>query len=430
MKTGIKEKLKGITVHKLFDNNRFVIIISLFISVALWLSISINISNPITRVVSSVPVKIDLKNTYAETLDLQLFGETLFTVDAEISGESYLVRQITAEDIIISAQTSGVDSSGRIRLWLNSKVIEGIDGVTINKLSPAYIDAYFDVETTKYFQLTPQIDSQQVAAKDYIQQNEILSQGQIKITGPKSEVEKIDKVYASVEINEPLTQTTVFDCQIKVEDSTGNEPKYLEVGQEDQVVKMTVPILKRKELPLAVDFINQPEDYMVMPPNVSFSPEKIMIAGPESAVDSMTVLKLGKIDFEALSPDENTFSFDVSLPSGVIAIDNVDTVRVTVNLGDMSSKILSVPKENIMIKNIPSADSAELISKEISDVKIIGPNAVISRLDQDAVYAEVDLSEQSLSLGEQQFKVRIYVKNSSSCWAYGEYKIWIRITNK
>lgn len=430
MKTSIKEKLKGITLHKLFNNNRFVMAISLLISLILWFSVSMNISNSVTRIVSAVPVTIDLKNTYAEKLSLQLFGETQFTVDAEISGESYRVRQVKAEDILISAQTSSVESAGKVRLWLNSKIADGIDGVTINKISPSYVDAYFDVESTKYFPLTPQIDSPQVAADDYMQQNAILSQTQIKITGPKTEIEKIEKVYATIQISEPLTQTMVFDCQIKVVDSSGNEPKYLEIGQEDQAVKMTVPILKRKELPVTAEFINQPEDYLTAPLKLSFSPEKISIAGPESTVDAMTELNLGKIDFEQLSPDENTFTFDISLPSGVITIDNVSQATVTVSMKGIASNIFSVPKENILIRNVPSLNTAAVISKEISDVKIIGPEDIISQLTSESIYAEVDLSEEQVSLGEQQFKVHIYVRNNDRCWAYGEYKVWIRINNK
>lgn len=430
MKTDMKEKLKGVTLHKLFDNNRFLVAVSLFVSITLWLSISINVSNPITRVVSKVPVTIDLTNTYAETLNLKLFGETQFAVDAEISGESYLVRQIKSEDIIVTAQTSEINSSGKVRLYLNAKMADGMYGVTVSKLSPSYIDAYFDVETTKYFQLTPQIDSSQITQEDYIQQNALLSQKQIKITGPKTEVEKIENVYASVEIREPLRQTTVFDCNIKVADLSGNEPKYLEVGQEDQVVKMTVPILKRRELPLTVDFVNMPANYMQTPPKVTFSPEKISIAGPEETVDAMGTLNLGKINFEVLSPDENTFKFPISLPSGVIVIDDVDAVSVTVNMSDMTSKTISVASDNILIKNVPPENTATVISKEITDVRIIGPEAIISQLNSASVYAEVDLSKQTFSLGEQQFKVRVYVKNNNNCWAYGEYKVWVRIKTK
>lgn len=158
----------------------------------------------------------------------------------------------------------------------------------------------------------PKMDSQQVAAEDYIQQNVILSQKQIEITGPKTEVEKIENVYAAVEIVEPLTKTSVFDCQINVEDANGNEPKYLTVGQEAQTIKMTVPILKRKELPISVGFINQPEAYEASPPKVTFSPEKITVAGPEDTINAITELNLGSINFETLSPDENILTFDIS----------------------------------------------------------------------------------------------------------------------
>lgn len=427
MKTGFKERIKNTTLHKLFNNNRFVIIFSLFLSVILWFTVSMNISISAERTITSVPVTIDLKNTYAEKLGLKLFGETNFTVDVDISGESYIVRQKTADDIIVTAQTSTIESSGKVRLWLNYKPADGVTGITINKVSPSYVDAYFDVESTKYFPLTPDIISPQVAADDYMQQNEVLSQSQIKVTGPKTEIEKIDKVYARIEISDPLTQTTTFDCQVQAVDSNGNEPKYLEIGQENQTVQMTVPILKRKELPVTAEFINAPQDYLTSSLEMKFSPETISIAGPETAIDSMMQLNLGKIDFEKLSPDENTFTFDVSLPSGVTAIDNVETVTVTVNMKGLTSNIFTIPKDNIIVQNIPTVNTVTIVSGDISDVKIVGPEDVISQLTSGDIYAKVDLLDEQFSLGEQQFKVNISVKNNDRCWAYGEYKIWLRI---
>lgn len=427
MKTDFKERIKNTTLHKLFNNNRFVIAFSLFFSLILWFAVSMNLSISAQRTITSVPVSIDLKNTYAEKLGLKLFGETNFTVNVDISGESYIVRQKTADDIIVTAQTSTIESSGKVRLWLNYKPADGVTGITIDKVSPAYVDAFFDVESTKYFPLTPDIVSPQVAADAYMQQNAILSQSQIKITGPKTEIKKIDKVYARIEISEPLTQTTAFDCQIQAVDSNGNEPKYLEVGQENQTVQMTVPILKRKELPVTADFVNAPKDYLTSPLEMKFSPETISIAGPEATVDGMTQLNLGKINFEKLSPDENTFNFDVSLPSGVTAIDNVTTVTVTVSMKGLTSNIFTIPKDNITVQNISSMNTVTIVSGEISDVKIVGPENVISQLSPEDIYAEVDLTHEQVSLGEQQFKVNIYVKGNERCWAYGEYKIWLRV---
>lgn len=92
---------------------------------------------------------------------------------------------------------------------------------------------------------------------------------------------------------------------------------------------------------------------------------------PEATVDGMTQLNLGKINFEKLSPDENTFNFDVSLPSGVTAIDNVTTVTVTVSMKGLTSNIFTIPKDNITVQNISSMNTVTIVSGEISDVKIV-----------------------------------------------------------
>ena len=115
------------------------------------------------------------------------------------------------------------------------------------------------------------------------------------------------------------------------------------------------------------------------------------------------------------------------MPSGVTAIDNVETVLVTVNMKGLTSNIFTIPKDNIIVQNIPTVNTVTIVSGDISEVKIVGPEDVISQLTSSDIYAKVDLLDEQFSLGEQQFKVNISVKNNDRCWAKGEYKILLRV---
>lgn len=428
MKKPFDIKLKRVSFHQLFGNNRFLVVFSLLLSVALWFSVSMTLSNPVTKTITSVPVTIDLKNTYAEKLNLKLFGESTFTVDAEIEGENYQVHKVKPEDIVITAQTNTIEAAGKTRLWLNYKPADGTGGFAIKSISPAYIDAYFDVEATDYFSLTPQIIPTDVAEDGYIQDAEILSIKQLKVTGPKLEVDKISRVYAMVQLNASLTQTATFDCQIKILDSSGHEPKYLDYSDNEKV-EMTIPVLKEKELPFKVSFKNQPTGYLSIPLGVTVYPEKITIAGPESAIDEMSAIDLGDIDFSELSIEKNIFKFPIHLLTGMKTIDDVEEVTVKVNMSGMKSALLSLPTENILFKNVPAAYNASISSNLIERVTVIGPGAAIEKLDSSDIIAEIDLSKILPVPGEHDAEINVYVKNNDRCWAYGEYKIKIKLSS-
>ena len=77
------------TLNGLFENNLFVLILSLFIAVIIWLLVVINVSPQTTRVIKGVKVTID--QTVPSQFGLEVFGESEFTVDVTVKGKKYQI---------------------------------------------------------------------------------------------------------------------------------------------------------------------------------------------------------------------------------------------------------------------------------------------------------------------------------------------------
>lgn len=103
-------------------NNRMVVILSLILSVVIWVFVSIKVSPPQERVIRDVPVKIEMSAS-VEAFDLQLFGRKDFKVDVTVVGKRYVVaeRLLSADDLIVTASTNYVDSAGKYTLRIDAK---------------------------------------------------------------------------------------------------------------------------------------------------------------------------------------------------------------------------------------------------------------------------------------------------------------------
>ena len=91
----------------------------------------------------------------------------------------------------------------------------------------------------------------------------------------------------------------------------------------------------------------------------------------------------------------------------------------------MTSKKFDV--ENFSVEGLPSGYSCEVTSKTIS-VTVIGPKDEVEALKADDIVAVIDAKSISGKVGSVDMPVTFKFSTSKSCWAYGEYKANVTIT--
>ena len=140
----MKKNKSKISFENLLNNNRFLLVLSLVIALALWVWVAIDKSPEVQTVITNVPVKINLENSVPQQLGLQIFGKSEFTVDVTVTGKKYILSSLDADDIVIEANTNYVNSAGIKTLQLNAVPSENSDDFDIISLSSTYIDIFFD----------------------------------------------------------------------------------------------------------------------------------------------------------------------------------------------------------------------------------------------------------------------------------------------
>lgn len=422
----MKAKKRKINLHNLFYNDRFLMFFSVIAAFAIWVTISMTAGTEIEKTIDNVKVNVDLENSVPKQFDLTMFGDTEYTVSVTVRGKRYAVGNLTADDIEVTAQTNYVDSAGKHTLSLKAVAKDEAADFEITSISQTYIEAYFDVYKEATYQLETDIIANQLIPDGYISEDPILSAKSVTICGPATEINKITKVYARVNVDEPLTTTATINAEIVPVNEYSGTLRYLSV-KDDAVVTITIPVLKVKELPVSVEFINAPKNYAASPLTTTVTPSTVTIAADEAYIDKLEKISVGTIDFADIGSLNNKFTFSASSIKEVKFIDGTESFEVSVDASSMVSGNFKIDSSNINISNLSENVSVEIPSSFSQEVVLVGPSADIAALKSSDIVGTIDISSVQVAQGAMTFPIDISIKNNNSCWAYGDYKIVVNI---
>ncbi len=425
---------KPITLRAIFENKKISMIISLVLAITLWLVITITESPDSENTLTGLSVSIPIENTVVSEMGMDIIGDpNAYTTSVTVRGPAYVVSDVTADDISVSASISNVTNSGIYTLELRAiKQAGADDNFEIISLSPKTINVEFDYIDTKQFELYAQaighkVEDGLMAELPFISNK---NNAVLNVKGPRTDIEKISKIVAVAEVNKTLRRTETFTGSLKIFDTNGNEMKSdgLTITAVDGVsapdIKVTVPIYKEKEVPIVAQFINQPKGFLnrKFPHRLEYS--SMLVSGPPEVIDKITECKLSEIDFRQITGNNQKFKTSLIIPEGVKNKDNIETVTVTIDgLENYSVKTFDITK--ISVIDAVTVTNVRL-TRAIRNVKIIGPKEVIDRINSKDLYAEIET--QGLQSGEHTVSVNVACKTANTVWQIGEYTATVNIS--
>lgn len=417
-------KSKKIRVQTLLYNRKFLVCFSLVMSIMIWVAITLNESPIVERTVKDVKVKINV--SVPKQLGYELYGNKEFTVDVKVSGKRYLVGDnvLKPEDIEVEALTSRVDKVGRYSLPLRVTPKNPDAGFTIVSTSLDFVEVYFDIPKTVEMTITPKITVKDklVFSDDYISDTEVLSTTKATISGPATEVNKIKEVQAKLEITKPLKATQNFPADLVMLDELGqNLQDNLEV-ETGKSITITIPVYKKAYMNASVDFTNTPKDYQKNSLGIKANPTRINIAAPENAIEGLSSISVGKIDFSQISNTKNLFTFYKEDINNFKVLDDLEKIQIEVDASQMDKQIKAVKSSNINFINYEPGFVVKHQYSRLSNLTVIGPKSELDNLNTDNISVDIDLTNIDLKEGKQLVKVPLILKNDK-CWIYGTYNV-------
>lgn len=405
----------------IFENKRFLRVFSVVCAVIAWFLVIFFVSPDTDEIIYEVPVNVELYDTAVERMGLQAVEGTENTVSVKIHGNRRSISGLTADDIILSASLANVNGPGEFELPISGSNVSGVE-FDIVEISPSTINVRFDRLVSKSF--TIELDLSGVNVEDgFMREEASLNPLEVTVTGPQEDIEEIESCRVGVSVEDTLSQTLIVrDQKIIMYDANGTEINSDTVTMDSESVSVTIPVLQVKELPIRLSFINMPEYLSEDSLKYTLSNKSILIAGPPSLVSSYSQISVGYVDVKNLTPT-SSYMFDVNLPTGFVNMENVRSISVKFEMSDYISKTFDV--SDIRIVNAPADYDVSVTTKVIDSVTVYGPKTVLEGMTSNDIIAELDISGQSISLGQYRYPVSIYVPAKNKVWACGEYTVMI-----
>ena len=414
-------------VNFVFNSRVFRLVFSLLVAIALWLYVEYSENEDIQS--GGIRVAVEFLNPEMVTdRNLIITKIQTETITLEFSGKRSNVGKLYNSGAVrITANLADITSADINTLQYTVSYSDGINqnDLVITSRSDNYI--LIDVENAfkKEVPIISKVDGQ-LAADGYQVETLIFTPETITISGPQSEVERVESARVNIQ-RENLTKTVTADIPFTLIDADGKEIVSDLVTVDRENVTVIIPIRMIKEIALTVNF-SYGAGAIAENTVWTISPETITVSGEPELLNSLNSLALTTVDLTKFESYYTT-PVQIILPNDIVNVTGITEAEITVSIRDLDTKRFSVPLQSVQFTNETPGYTTTTITSEL-DVTIRGPAEELAMLTEDNLRVIVDMTEFGNTTGSSSLPARIRVDGdgASSCGAIGEYKVSVRVT--
>lgn len=394
-------------------NNLSLKILSLIVAIFIWLLV-INVDNPI------------ITKTFVVT-DVQLLNEAYIDADGKmcmrdeeqqpirvtIKAKRKILDDISVMDIRAVADLQQAVSLDTTPVMVPITASVGKIPAENIQVSPQNLSLHIEDKETQEFVVTVTTNNTR-PDKGYEIGNLISNPEKIRITGPTSLINKIDKVVASVNVNGAVADVTQ-ETDVTVIDKNGEEfssqdLNYLNVSK----VYVSARLWKvRTDVKISAECSGSTAGgYQVE--SVTTTPNVISVAGSDEALSALAEqnntiwIPADAIDISGKDKDhEEKINISEYLPEGLkLTSDSSEDVFVHVNILPQGSTVCEIPTKNIKVENMPKGMQAAFDAAQI-EVRVKKTREDMDDLKEKDIKASIDLKDKEEGSYELPVKIQI-----------------------
>ncbi|MCL1832605.1 MAG: hypothetical protein FWG45_06840 [Oscillospiraceae bacterium] len=381
---GAKEAL--LNFPRLLLTNLGTIVFALVLALIVWFAISFQLFPDVTRTIHDVPITAEVTD-YMRDLKLVLSAEFEDTINVEITGKRYEIGGVSPDDFIAKLDFSEVRDVGvhTVPVLVQPRVLA--DDFTV---MPHNMTVNVTVIQTAEKRLTiiPDLEGLIPAEGMMINRDNVvvLPDRFITIHGERSLIDTVDSVHLLVASahEQPIEQTSDLPGELAFFDRDGLPIDAVGIDYEERAFTVTVPIFMHRTLPLGVEIINAPDNFDLnsLLSKMTFNPQRLPIAAPDSTIDSLDRMTLGTISLSGITLEdlEQGRVLGVTLPPGYVNDSDYDSVELKFNCDDYEVRQFNVPSDNISVINAPNGFTITVRRNQRIPVTVIGPADVLETL--------------------------------------------------
>ncbi len=339
-------------------------------------------------------------------------------IDVTVVGQRSVVRKVTAEDIRVTADVSGITEAGFFAVPIQVTLPSGVSLVST---SQSTVQVYCDEKASKVVGVRARISQFMMAS--HLEMGELEPEFEtVVVTGPKEALDEIEYAQITLELGS-ISASMTASGKLYLIDKNGArlENPYLKLSRSEVTVQ--VPVYTYKTLPLTAaykyGYFNSDNV------RVTIVPSTLRVRGDPAVIDRLTELVVTTIDEKKIS-GEITQLVPLYLDDGVIAADGTENVTLTVTPVGTPTAIFTVTDIDVT--------GAVGISYQILDtslsVTVRGTLEQLSRLRATDFSAVIDLSgysADSAGVIREPAVIRIDSVYADGVYEIGDYTVQVKL---
>ncbi len=435
---------KKLSLNNIMHNSRLMLVFSLIAAIVIWACVVYGPSNVITQTIAGVPVSVELTNGYAVAENLRIVGSPDVRVDVRVTGTRSVVGRLNSSTLKLAADTSAVVTAGTHTVGI--VVQKGDLDFTVENLSVDTVEIVCDKWIQKTFKVEADASAVKVSDTNQLQlgtplvESAALTDGNLTLEGPATQMNRIAKLVARVEEEATISDAQVFPAALVALDAEGNEVDLSNCTYVDAdsttPLNVTVPVLVYQKVTFQYTVENMPSYYKK--DTFRIEPASIEFWGAPSVVEAFTdqISDLGVFDFDNMKPEDAERTISLNVPDGIKVVGDVGEVKAIFDVNNLKSKTLSVELtlgKNLIVNNQPAGISISPQST-LTNITVCGTSYAIGRISASNLRVVVDMNNTSTP-GPNRYMARVEVTSRTDVWVYygdnGEngMEYWITVDN-
>lgn len=384
---------------------------SLMLAFLLWLLV-VQINDPKeNKPFTGIPVT--LINT--ELLDQQdkvyQVLDNTDTVRVTVRGPKSVIDRLRASDIVAEADMSKLTEINTIAISFS--VMNADTDVEVIGGNPDVLRLNVEDRGSKWIYVRYSTTGE--VADGYIVTSVQPDQNRIEVTGPKSEVDKIDQARVEVDVSDATTNVSA-NVEILLYDKEGNLLDLPSVTKSVNTVRLQAEVLATREVPIELSYTGVPASGFMALGMVDSDPSTVLLAGTASALeDARIVIPAEVLDITGASNSLVTvINLRDYLPENTRLADSNFNGRVTITVyvEPEAERTFEIDPRRIQVINVPEGLERQQPDEEneIADtyeLQISGLEAIVSAV-QTVPSGVIDIAAWMEDKGLEELKAGTY----------------------
>lgn len=338
--------------------------------------------------VTSIENPIQTRTTYVKLLLPEVPGKivTEFSpaqVTVTVQGRAETLDRIDFDSLSIPLDVSSLEvGANQLPITFESPV----GGVTVLDTYPKIASVYVDVEETKVIDVSVQTRGR--PDEEYTAQAPVPGVGSVRVTGPRTDVEKVAAVVGVIDISGAAGSIEGQLVAVTAVDAQNNEVKNVTVDPVS--IPVSVPMKQRPPAKMvavkAATYGTPKKGYRVK--SVSVEPASVRVRGDLSVTASLSSISAQSVD---VTDRSETFTYEANLtvPQG-IELESSRRVSVTVVIEE---EMIQATYRNVIvqIESLPAGFKWK-VNPTTVDITIEGRSDVVEAINDEDVQAFIDAS--------------------------------------